>query len=80
MEKVNVRLAMVVILLLLGVILVGHSADAVEASAPEPQLGSKGDCEISGTCDMKHTVDPTRPGAVANSYTRGCSEITQCRD
>ncbi|CAL4951759.1 unnamed protein product [Urochloa decumbens] len=80
MEKVNARLAMVVVLLLLGVLLVGHSADAAEASAPEPQLGSsKGDCEISGTCDMK-TIDPTRPGAVANSYTRGCSKINQCRD
>ena len=81
MEKVNTRMA--VLLLLLVVFLAGQAADAAEASS-SPQLGSsKGDCEISGTCgDMKlaAAADPTRPGKPANTYTRGCSSISQCRD
>jgi len=81
MEKVNTRMA--VLLLLLVVLLAGQAADAAEASS-SPQLGSsKGDCEISGTCgDMKlaAAADPTRPGKPANTYTRGCSSISQCRD
>ncbi|RCV24771.1 hypothetical protein SETIT_5G113200v2 [Setaria italica] len=81
MEKVNTRL---VVVLLLGVLLAGQAAGAAEeASSPSPQLGaSKADCEVSGTCEMKATLgaaDPTRPGAVANTYTRGCSAINQCR-
>ena len=79
MEKVNTRMA--VLLLLLVVLLAGQAADAAEASS-SPQLGSsKGDCEISGTCDRKlaAAADPTRPGKPANTYTRGCSSISQCR-
>jgi hypothetical protein len=87
MEKVNTRLA-VVVLLLLGMLLAGQAAGAAEeassTSPPLPPLGaSKVGCEVSGTCEVKvatfGAVDPTRPGAVANTYTRGCSSITQCR-
>ncbi|KAG2586846.1 hypothetical protein PVAP13_5NG084400 [Panicum virgatum] len=82
MEKVNTRMAVAAVLLLLGVLLAGQTASAAEASS-SPQLGSsKGDCEISGTCgDMKlaAAADPTRPGKPANTYTRGCSSISQCR-
>ena len=83
MEKVNTRMAVAAVLLL-GVLLAGRTASAAEASS-SPQLGSsKGDCEISGTCgDMKlaaaAAADPTRPGKPANTYTRGCSSISQCR-
>jgi hypothetical protein len=89
MEKVNTRLA-VVVLLLLGMLLAvagqaaGAAGEASSTSPPLPPLGaSKVGCEVSGTCEVKvatfGAVDPTRPGAVANTYTRGCSSITQCR-
>lgn len=86
----NTRLA-VVVLLLLGMLLAGEAAGAAEeasstssSSPPLSPLGaSKVGCEVSGTCEVKAAtfgaVDPTRPGAVANTYTRGCSSITQCR-
>ncbi|OEL35975.1 hypothetical protein BAE44_0003007 [Dichanthelium oligosanthes] len=86
MEKVvNTRLAVV---LLLGLLLAGQAAaDAVEASSsstqpPSSSTASKAGCEVPGTCDMKlgtAAADPTRPGAPANKYTRGCTSITKCR-
>ncbi|KAF8704903.1 hypothetical protein HU200_031144 [Digitaria exilis] len=84
MEKVNTRLAMAAMLLLLGVLLAVQQVANAEEEAKVKPMSTKADCEVSGTCDMKLGVaaaaDPaTRPGAKANEYTRGCSKINQCR-
>ncbi|KAK8452432.1 hypothetical protein SEVIR_5G109950v4 [Setaria viridis] len=37
-------------------------------------------CKVLGNCEKNAgTPDATRPGAVANRYTRGCSAIERCR-
>jgi hypothetical protein len=78
MEKVNTtRLAAVVVLLLLAAAGSQQQAAAVEYITYPSKMIS---CKALGNCDKNAgNPDATRPGAVANPYTRGCNPINRCR-
>ncbi|CAL4965426.1 unnamed protein product [Urochloa decumbens] len=78
MEKVSTRLAVVVLCLLMAAAAAPQAADAVEYIKYPKNMIS---CKALGNCEKNDGgPDATRPGAVANKYTRGCSRIDRCRD
>ncbi|RCV24772.1 hypothetical protein SETIT_5G113300v2 [Setaria italica] len=79
MEKVNstARLAVVAVTLCLLLLAGPQEAEAAEWITYPSKMIS---CKVLGNCEKNAgTPDATRPGAVANRYTRGCSAIERCR-
>ena len=71
MEKVNTRVAVVALVVLLGLLLAGQEADAM---TPTPM--SRSYSSLNRNREKEHA---NRPPDQANPYTRGCSKIHRCR-